>query len=119
MYLTLAPPFPSDIHLSIFPAAMCAAADEERVFLIGEELEFRTGTTADGEPTFVWRDLDGDVDELYEFVAPGTNEPTRAFFETCMYRAMYERKYRASADSLADADLQEFIWQCVHPPSGK
>ncbi|KAI0335447.1 VID27 cytoplasmic protein [Cubamyces sp. BRFM 1775] len=90
--------------------------DEERVFLIGEELEFRTGTTADGEPTFVWRDLDGDVDELYEFVAPGTNEPTRAFFETCMYRAMYERKYRASADSLSDADLQEFIW---HPPAAK
>ncbi|KAI0661002.1 VID27 cytoplasmic protein [Cubamyces menziesii] len=90
--------------------------DEERVFLIGEELEFRTATTADGEPTFVWRDLDGDVDELYEFVAPGTNEPTRAFFETCMYRAMYERKYRASADNLADADLQEFIW---HPPAAK
>ncbi|KAI9001032.1 VID27 cytoplasmic protein [Trametes punicea] len=90
--------------------------DEERVFLIGEELEFRTGTTPDGEPAFIWRDLQGDVDELYEFVAPSTNEPTRAFFETCMYRAMYERKYRASADNLSDADLQEFIWQ---PPAAK
>ncbi|KAI0677601.1 VID27 cytoplasmic protein [Trametes maxima] len=85
--------------------------DEERVFLVCEELEFRTGQTADQEPTFIWRDLQGDIDELYEFVAAGTNEPTRAFFETCMYRAMYERKYRASADNLADADLQEFIWQ--------
>ncbi|OSD04231.1 VID27 cytoplasmic protein [Trametes coccinea BRFM310] len=90
--------------------------DEERVFLICEELEFRTSQTADGEPTFVWRDLQGDVDELYEFVAGGTNEPTRAFFETCMYRAMYERKYRASADNLSDTDLQEFIW---HPPAAK
>ncbi|KAI0638167.1 VID27 cytoplasmic protein [Trametes polyzona] len=90
--------------------------DEERVFLICEELEFRTGMTADKEPTFIWRDLQGDVDELYEFVAAGTNEPTRAFFETCMYRAMYERKYRASADNLADSDLQEFIWQ---PPAAK
>jgi hypothetical protein len=62
-------------------------ADEERVFLISEELEFRSGVT-DDEPTFIWRDLDGDVDELYEFVASGTNEPTRAFFETCMYRAI-------------------------------
>ncbi|EPQ59431.1 VID27-domain-containing protein [Gloeophyllum trabeum ATCC 11539] len=89
--------------------------DEERVFLISEELEFHSGER-DGEPTFIWRDLEGDVDELYEFVATGTNEPTRAFFETCMYRAMYERKYRRSADSLTDADFQEFIWQ---PPEEK
>ncbi|KAL1946822.1 hypothetical protein VTO73DRAFT_14926 [Trametes versicolor] len=90
--------------------------DEERVFLVCEELEFRTGMTADQEPTFIFRDLQGDIDELYEFVAAGTNEPTRAFFETCMYRAMYERKYRASADDLSDADLREFIWQ---PPAAK
>ncbi|TCD69662.1 hypothetical protein EIP91_006679 [Steccherinum ochraceum] len=84
--------------------------DEERVFLISEELEFRTGVT-EGEPTFVWRDLDGDVDEFYEFVAGGTNGPMRAFFETCMYRAMYERKYKKSADNTTDPELQEFIWQ--------
>jgi hypothetical protein len=52
-------------------------ADEERVFLIGEELEFRTGQT-EGEPTFVWRDMEGGVDEFFEFVAIGTNEPTQA-----------------------------------------
>ena len=80
------------------------------MFLIGEDLQFRTGTT-EGEPTFIWRDLEGGADEFYEFVAPGTNEPTRAFFETCMYRAMYERKYRTSADSTKDEELQEFIWQ--------
>ncbi|KAF5344102.1 hypothetical protein D9758_008891 [Tetrapyrgos nigripes] len=89
--------------------------DEERNFLIAEELEFRTGQT-DGEPTFIWRDLYGDVDEMFEYVAAGTNEPTKAFFETCMYRAMYERKYRASADSVSDADLEEFIWR---PPTSK
>ncbi|KAG0709694.1 VID27 cytoplasmic protein-domain-containing protein [Suillus ampliporus] len=86
--------------------------DEERVFLISEELEFRSGVT-DDEPTFIWRDLDGDVDELYEFVASGTNEPTRVFFETCMYRAMYERKYKASADNTKDSALDQFIWQPV------
>lgn len=64
----------------------------------------------------MWRDLDGDVDEFYEFVASGTNEPTRAFFETCMYRAMFERKYKKSADDTSDTDLQEFIWQ---PPAPK
>ncbi|KAF8505772.1 VID27 cytoplasmic protein [Russula emetica] len=84
--------------------------DEERVFLISEELEFRT-SQSDGEPTLLWRDLQGDVDEFYEFVASGTNAPTKAFFETCMYRAMYERKYKSSADNLGDEDLAEFIWQ--------
>ncbi|PPQ94030.1 hypothetical protein CVT25_009878 [Psilocybe cyanescens] len=87
--------------------------DEEKVFLISEELEFRSGET-EGEPNFVWRDLHGDVDEFFEFVATGTNAPTRAFFETCMYRAMYERKYKRSADNVQDIALEEFVW---HPPA--
>ena len=35
-----------------------------------------------------------------------------------MYRAMYERKYKKSADSSRDEDLAEFIWQFVlyRPP---
>lgn len=92
--------------------------DEERVFLISQELEFRLGLgEADNQATFVWRDLDGDVDELYEFVmTEETNEPTRAFFETCMYRAMYERKYKTSADNVGDQDLSEFTWK---PPASK
>ena len=51
------------------------------------------------------------MDELFEFVCPDTNEPTRAFFETCMYRAMYERKYRRSADSTSEATLDEFQYR--------
>ena len=87
-------------------------ADEEKVFLIGEELEFRAGET-DGEPNFVWRDLHGDVDEFFEFVASGTNGPTCAFFETCMYRAMYERKYKRNAENIQDTSLEEFVWRYV------
>lgn len=86
-------------------------ADEEKVFLISEELDFRPGTTTDSEPTFAWRDLHGDVDEFFEFVAAGTNGPTRAFFETCMYRAMFERKYRRSAEGVRDEALEEFVWR--------
>lgn len=92
------------------PRRRDATADEEKTFLIAEELEFRGGET-DGEPNFMWRDLQGDVDEFYEYVAVGTNAPTRAFFETCMYRAMYERKYKTSADNVNDKELQEFIWK--------
>ncbi|KAJ3821989.1 VID27 cytoplasmic protein-domain-containing protein [Lentinula raphanica] len=85
--------------------------DEERVYLISQELEFRTDKTNEGEPNFVWRDLAGDVDEFYEFVATGINEPTKAFFETCMYRAMYERKYMRTADSINEPDLEEFVYK--------
>jgi hypothetical protein len=69
----------------------------------------------DGSPVLIWRDLDGDVDEVFEFLAVGANAPTVAFFETCMYRAMYERKYRRSADNTSDDDLSEFIWKYVRP----
>jgi hypothetical protein len=53
------------------------------------------------------------VDEFFEFVAAGTNAPTRAFFETCMYRAMYERKYRRTAEGVKDEALEEFVWRWV------
>ena len=83
--------------------------DDDRVFLISEELEFRTGSV-DGELTLVWRDLSGDVDETYEFVASGANVHTVEFFVQCMYKAMYERKYRKSSDNASNNDLQEFVW---------
>lgn len=103
-----------NILFRLFDVLNLSSADEERTFLIGEELHFRTGDT-EGEPTLIWRDIEGDATEFYEFVARGTNEPTRAFFETCMYRAMYERKYKTSADNTQDKDLAEFIWQYVSP----
>lgn len=103
---------PNDLIFGQFVVLIRFTADEERVFLISEELDFRTGET-DGDPTLVWRDLAGDVDEFYEFIAAGTNGPTLAFFETCMYRAMYERKYKTSADNTRDSDFEEFIWRSV------
>ena len=102
--------YPFATVIAVFLQVETCSADEEKVFLISEELEFRTGET-DGEPNFVWRDLYGDVDEFFEFVATGTNAPTRAFFETCMYRAMYERKFKTSADNLQDKALEQFVWQ--------
>jgi hypothetical protein len=86
--------------------------EAERSFLVSEELHFHV-SQRDGEPTLLWRDVEGDIDEFYEFVAAGTNAPTCAFFETCMYRAMYERKYKRSADNIKDSALAEFTWQCV------
>jgi hypothetical protein len=54
--------------------------------------------------------MQGDVNDLYEFVAIGTNQPTSSFFETCMYKAMWERKYNHSAEEASDKDLKQFIY---------
>ncbi|KAL5508413.1 VID27 [Sanghuangporus vaninii] len=84
--------------------------NDELVFLISTELEFRTGEY-EGEPTLIWRDLDGDVDETYQFVAAGANLATVELFVQCVYRAMYERKYKQSSDKASPTDLQEFVWK--------
>lgn len=94
---------------------MCAggliigSAEDERVFLIDKQLGFRVGEF-EGEPAFRWRDIQGDVSDLYEFVATGTNRPTSLFFETCMYKAMWEREYNRSAEVASEKDLQQFVF---------
>lgn len=49
------------------PAVLMTSADDERVFLIDEALEFRFGSL-DGDPTCSWRDVSGDEGDLWEFV---------------------------------------------------
>lgn len=34
-----------------------------------------------------------------------------AFFQTAMYKAMYERKFNASSEAASDADLEQFMYQ--------
>lgn len=43
-------------------------ADDERVFLIDEELHFHFATL-DGDATCSWRDLSGDEGDMWEFVS--------------------------------------------------
>lgn len=81
--------------------------------MIGRELEFRPSTTTDGEPNYKWRDLQGDIDEMFEFVPDDADESARALFEVWVYRAMYEHERKQSSDNATDAELEEFIWKCV------
>lgn len=84
-------------------------ADQERSFLIDEALAFRS-SSFEGQPAFQWRDLEDDEDDLYEYVATGTNAPTIAFFQTSMYKAMYERKFGKSSADVTDDELQQFVY---------
>ncbi|KAF8529192.1 VID27 cytoplasmic protein [Hysterangium stoloniferum] len=88
--------------------------DQERSFLIDEALHFRLGTF-DSHSTYLWRDLEEDDEDLYEFVATGADSVAVAAFEMAIYRAMYERKYSKSAMDIPDARLKQFALNA--PPS--
>ncbi|KAG9040208.1 hypothetical protein FRB95_000137 [Tulasnella sp. JGI-2019a] len=89
--------------------------DDERLFLIDTALDFRSGSF-EGQPTIVFRDPDGDEEDLFEFVASDSvNAPTIAFFETAVLKAIYERKHQRSSEKARDADLKKLMWK----PSSK
>jgi hypothetical protein len=57
------------------------------------------------------RNMQGDVNDMSEFVAVGMNQPTSSFFEACMYyKAMWERKYSRSGEEVSEKDLKQFIY---------
>ncbi|KAG8965086.1 hypothetical protein FRC03_000967 [Tulasnella sp. 419] len=90
--------------------------DDELVFLIGPELEFRKGQF-ENQYTFQWKDTDegADVGDLYEFVTKDTNGPTRAFFETSVLKAIYEFKYHKNFDTANEAELETLVYKPPPP----
>ncbi|KAG9296039.1 hypothetical protein G9A89_011891 [Geosiphon pyriformis] len=85
-------------------------ADEEKVFLIDETLEFRKGQI-EGFTTFSWKDLSGEPDDLYEFICDEKiTAHTVNTFELTVYHCMYERKYRKSHFQATDQEIQSFIY---------
>ena len=81
-------------------------ADDERVFLIDEALEFRFGSL-DGDATCAWNDLSGDDGDLWEFVSSRVSlylswyrvrandqsvpKATNGIFEITVLNCVYER----------------------------
>lgn len=89
-------------------------ADDERVFLLDETIQFRS-STFESTPSFQWADIDGDEGDLFEFVAHGSNAPTVAFFETSVLKAIYERKHLRSSESATETELADMAYK-VPPP---
>lgn len=85
----------------------------ESVYLIDEALHFHTHTRGD-DPTFVWRDLQGDADEWREFVVDAAlcNSVTRSVFEVTYLQCAWERKTGQSHELATDEDLEALKW---HP----
>lgn len=94
------------------------SAEDERVFLLDEAIQFRS-STFEGSPSFQWTDIDGDEGDFFEFVAVGSNAPTAAFFETSILKAMYERKHLRSSDSASESDLAALVYKPPAPSKPK
>lgn len=84
---------------------------DEKTFLLDEGLQFRTDVRSTGEKIFAWRDLSGDVTDLWEFVCdPSVKPETAALFERVALQCQYERKYRRSHEHATEDDLEQLAY---------
>lgn len=84
---------------------------DEKVFPLDEELRFRVDLRDDGETVLAWKDLSGDIGDLYEFIPDSDTRPeTTTTFELVAAQCQFERKYRRDRQEATDDDLREFAF---------
>lgn len=89
--------------------AALAAERDEKTFLLDESLHFRSDIRAGGEKVLAWRDLSGDVGDLYEFVCDNSIDESQVqAFVSCAVQCQYERKHRKPHTTATLEDLAAF-----------
>ncbi|KAF1963624.1 VID27-domain-containing protein [Byssothecium circinans] len=84
---------------------------DEKTFLLDEELQFRTDVRSTGEKIFAWRDLSGDVGDIWEFVCDASVKPeTAALFERVALQCQFERKHRVGHEAATEEDLEALAY---------
>ncbi|KAF1979654.1 vacuolar import and degradation protein-like protein [Bimuria novae-zelandiae CBS 107.79] len=84
---------------------------DEKTFLLDESLQFRTDARSTGEQIFAWRDLSGDVGDLWEFVCDASVKPeTALLFQRTALECQYERKHRRSHETATEEDLEALAY---------
>jgi len=84
---------------------------DEKTFLLDEDLQLRDDERSTGEKIFAWRDLSGDVDDLWEFVCDASVKPeTASLFERVALQCQYERKFRRSHEHATEDDLEALAY---------
>ena len=82
---------------------------DEKIFLLDQSLHFRSEVRDGGEKILAWRDLSGDLGDLYEFVCDSSVPADKvATFELAALECQYERKYRKSAQTAKEEEFREF-----------
>lgn len=93
-----------------------AAERDEKTFLLDEALHFRVESRAGSERILAWKDLSGDVGDLYEFVCDASVQPAQVEeFERIAKQCQYERKYRKPHTTASEADLRQFDFDDEQP----
>lgn len=88
-----------------------AGDKDEKTFLLDEDLQFRDDVRSTGEKIFAWRDISGDVGDLWEFVCdPSVKPETAALFERVALQCQYERKFRRSHEHATEEDLDALAY---------
>ncbi|KAI0007168.1 VID27 cytoplasmic protein [Xylariaceae sp. FL0662B] len=89
-----------------------AAEHDEKTFLLDEALHFRVECRERSEKVLAWRDLSGDVGDVFEFVCePSIQSVQVEAFERIAKQCQYERKYRKPHTTASEADLQQFDFE--------
>lgn len=83
--------------------------DDERAFLLDASLKLSYSQNSDDQIIIVWKDLEGDKGDYFEFACDIKTEP-KLFdkFDITARRCQYERKYQKSYQNASDSDLEEF-----------
>lgn len=85
------------------------AEKDEKIFLLDQELHFRSEIREGGEKVLAWRDLSGDPGDVYEFVCDSSVSAGEVgTFEMVAIKCQYERKARKPNENATEEDLQQF-----------
>ncbi|KAI1431055.1 VID27 cytoplasmic protein [Xylaria sp. CBS 124048] len=93
-----------------------ATERDEKTFLLDEAIHFRVESRHGSEKVLAWKDLSGDVGDLYEFVCdPSAQSMQVDAFDRIAKQCQYERKYRKSYTTASEADLKQFQFDEEEP----
>lgn len=89
---------------------------DEKTFLLDEALHFRVESREGSENILAWKDLSGDIGDLFEFVCDGTVSANQvASFDRIAKQCQYERKYRKPHTTASEDDLFQFEFEDEQP----
>ncbi|OTB06405.1 hypothetical protein M426DRAFT_72210 [Hypoxylon sp. CI-4A] len=89
-----------------------AAEKDEKTFLLDEALHFRVENRESSQKVLAWKDLSGDVGDVYEFVCDPTIKSAQVeTFERIARQCQYERKYRKHHSTASNSDLEQFDFE--------
>ncbi|RKU43128.1 hypothetical protein DL546_006346 [Coniochaeta pulveracea] len=97
-------------------ADILAAERDEKTFLLDEALHFRIEKREGSETVLAWRDLSGDLGDVYEFVCDASVPPNQIEqFDQIAKQCQYERKYRKPHTTASPEDFLDFDFDDEQP----